>query len=138
MNSEWTVLNSAWTMLNSAWTVNPCEVTVHAQKKKKKKKKKAENVDAAKRQETRKPNTHIMSWKTITNKLHTTKTLPIVTYFSFSFFSPLADNWLNWPIIDHCWLILKWNFCTNQSLSYIISCMDSEFEFFLICDSQMS
>ena len=38
--------------------MNPCEVTVHTQKKKKKKKK-AENVDAAKRQETRKPNTHI-------------------------------------------------------------------------------
>ena len=37
--------------------MNPCEVTVHAQEKKKK----AENVDAAKRQETRKPNTHIGS-----------------------------------------------------------------------------
>ena len=40
MNSAWTVLNSTWTVLNSAWTMNPCEVTVHAQKKKKKKKKK--------------------------------------------------------------------------------------------------
>ena len=38
--------------------MNPYEVTVHTQKKKKKKK--AENVDAAKRQETRKPNTHII------------------------------------------------------------------------------
>ena len=36
MNSAWTVLNST----NSAWTVNPCEVTVHVQKKKKKKRKK--------------------------------------------------------------------------------------------------
>ena len=36
MNSAWTILNSTWTVLNSTWTVNPCEVTVHAQKKKKK------------------------------------------------------------------------------------------------------
>ena len=44
-------MNRAKQYVNS----EPCEVTVHAQKKKKKK---AENVDAAKRQETRKPNTH--------------------------------------------------------------------------------
>ena len=35
--------------MNSAWTVNPCEVTVHAQKKKKKK---------SGREKTRKPNGH--------------------------------------------------------------------------------
>ena len=31
-------MNSTKQYMNSAWTVNPCEVTVHAQKKKKKKK----------------------------------------------------------------------------------------------------
>ena len=48
-------MNSAKQCVNS----EPMEVTVHVQKKKKKKKK-AENVDAAKRQETRKPNTHVV------------------------------------------------------------------------------
>ena len=47
MNSAWTVLNSTWTVLNSAWTVNPCEITVHAQKKRRRKRR---------REETRNPN----------------------------------------------------------------------------------
>ena len=48
MNSTKQYMNST----NSAWTVNPCEVTVHMQKKKKRKKekkKKRENADVRKR-----------------------------------------------------------------------------------------
>ena len=45
MNSTKQYMNS----INSAWTVNPCEVTVHVQKKKKEKKKKRENADMKKR-----------------------------------------------------------------------------------------
>ena len=56
MNSVWTVLNSAKQYVNSEPMWGYCS------RVEKKKKKKAENVDAAKRQETRKSNTHIMSY----------------------------------------------------------------------------
>ena len=48
-------MNSAKQCVNSEPMWGYCS---HAEKEKRKKKKKAENVDAAKRQETRKPNTH--------------------------------------------------------------------------------
>ena len=52
MNSTKQCMNSAkqWTHVRLLFT------------RRKKKKKKAENVDAAKRQETRKPNTHVVFW----------------------------------------------------------------------------
>ena len=54
MNSVKQYMNSAKQCVNSEPMWGYCS---HAEKEKKKKK--AENVDAAKRQETRKPNTHI-------------------------------------------------------------------------------
>ena len=57
MNSVKQYMNSAKQCVNSEPMWGYCSRA--EKKKKKKKKKKAENVDAAKRQETRKPNTHI-------------------------------------------------------------------------------
>ena len=39
-------MNSAWTMIFVPYTVNPCEVTVHAQKKKKSENTESENANA--------------------------------------------------------------------------------------------
>ena len=54
MNSAKQYMNSAKQYVNSELMWGYC-----SRAEKKKKKKKAENVDAAKRQETRKPNTHM-------------------------------------------------------------------------------
>ena len=75
MNSVKQCMNSAKQYINSKFIWDYCS---HV--KKKKKKKKAENVDTAKRQETRKPNTHIIKKR---NKLPTDSSFVVNSWPSF-------------------------------------------------------